>query len=526
MNHLQKIILITTFISSFTFAQQKEIVAYFSGHHSAGSKYTVKDIVNKDLADKITVINYAFARPMPDSSGNIVPSFYSEYAYRELYNSEQSVDGVADDSAQALKGNFNQLRKLKNKFPNIKVLISIGGWGGSKYFSDAALTSESREKFVNSCINTFIKGNLPAIGNSGGEGSAEGLFDGIDLDWEFPISDGPEDTHYNVNDRENQTALFALFRKKLNEINSNLLLTTAVSARVWEFWKYNFNEDQNYLDWFNVMTYDFHGIMDTVTGHHTNLLSSPNDPDPFKESLDHSVKYLLDSVHVNSSKIIPGAAFYGKNWVHVDAKNNGLFQHAENSEDREYLHLNNFMDTLEIYNNGYNLFWDDISLAPWLYHKDKKIFWTYDDVRSVSLKAHYVDAYNLRGLMFWEISGDDSLGTLTKTIYYKNMPDIEKINNYKIDNNPHFDIYTDAAHDKFEAGSNIIFKTKSSEKDAKIIEVEFFVDDNSIGYNRIAPFDWAWFNAVPGKHEIKAVAYDDNGGMMSSKPLRIEVNSK
>ena len=272
MSPFRKIFFALILFPTILSAQQKEIVAYYGGFHSPGYGMLIKDIAQRNLADKLTVINYAFARPGEDSLMEIVPEINTYFAYQEVYTSEMSVDGIADDSSQALRGNFNQLRKLKIKYPNLKIILSIGGWGGSKYFSDAALTAESREKFVNTCIDYYIKGNLPVVGNAGGPGSGKGVFDGFDLDWEFPISDGPEGTHYNVNDRENQTALFALFRKKLNEINPNLLLTAAVSARVWEFWKYNFEKDQRYLDWFNVMTYDFHGIFDTITGHHTNLL--------------------------------------------------------------------------------------------------------------------------------------------------------------------------------------------------------------------------------------------------------------
>ncbi len=403
--------------------------------------------------------------------------------------------------------------------------MSIGGWGGSKYFSDAALTSESREKFVNTCIDYFIKGNLPIVGSAGGPGSAKGIFDGFDIDWEFPISDGPEDTHYNVNDRENQTALFALFRKKLNEINPNLLLTAAVSARVWEFWKYNFKRDQQYLDWYNVMTYDFHGIFDTITGHHTNLLSSPNDPDPFKESLDHTVKYLLDSVSVSSSKIVPGAAFYAKHWVDVDSIDNGLYQPSKNDTIREHLHINNYMDYTGLEREGYKVYWDDFALAPWLYSSELKKFWTFDDPRSIALKARYVDAYNLRGLMFWAIAGDDSMGTLINTIYNKNMPDINSFKSEEKNDLLKIQITQPVNSDKFIQGSDIIIKTKTYDSKGKIIKVEFFVDNKSIGYNRFLPFDWAWFNASPGDHLITAKATDEYGKTNSSS-IKITVKSK
>ena len=83
--------------------------------------------------------------------------------YQRPFTAEQAVDGVADEPGQPLPGNFNQLKKLKAKHPDLKVLISLGGWTWSKYFSDAALTADSRRALVESCIDLFIKGNLPGL---------------------------------------------------------------------------------------------------------------------------------------------------------------------------------------------------------------------------------------------------------------------------------------------------------------------------------------------------------------------------
>ena len=518
---LRFFILIFIFLPLITAAQEKEIVAYYTGFRSSA-----KELEKTGSADKLTILNYAFARPMPDSSGKIIPQIHSYSAYQEVYSSEMSIDGVADDTLQPLRGQFNQLRKLKAKHPNIKIILSMGGWGGSTYFSDAALTAESREKFVNACIDLFIDGNLPVENNAGGKGSAKGLFDGFDLDWEFPISGGPEGTHYNPNDRENHTALFALFREKLDSIKPGLLLTAAVSARTWEFWKYNFKTDQNYLDFFNVMTYDYHGIWDTITGHHTNLLSSPNDPDPGKESIDHTIRYLLDSAGVKSNKIVPGAAFYGKGWMDVDSVNAGLYQSSKVDTNRTRIYFRNYLDYSNIIKEGYRSYWDDLTLAPWLYNPEKKIFWTYDDVRSIALKARYVDAYNLRGLMFWAINGDDTSGTLVKTIYERKMPDSKTFTENMDNNLPFIEIIEPGNNSIIAEGSNVNIKTNIDDKDGSVVKVEFFIDGNSIGYNTIAPFNWAWFNALAGKHKIEAVATDNNGGKTNSHPIEVNVKTK
>ncbi len=369
----------------------------------------------------------------------------------------------------------------------------------------------------------YIKGNLPLEDGAGGKGSAKGVFDGFDIDWEFPISGGPEGTHYNPNDRENMSALFALYRKKLDAINPNLLLTAAISGRVWEFWKYNFNEDKKNLNWFNVMTYDFHGFGDSLSGHNTNLLSSPNDPDTLKESYDHAIKYLLDTAGISGSKIVPGAAFYARIWKNIDSVSFGLYQPVKYSPGADlfgYMHYNSFSD--QIINNK-KCHWDELAMAPWLYDPDDKTFWSFDDTRSIVLKANYVDAYNLRGLMFWAVNGDDTSGTLVNTIYDKKMIDFAaftpKINNSL----PSIKIIEPGNTDNIEKGTNVRIITDVEDKDGTVVKVEFFVDGNSIGYNTIAPFDWVWFNADEGKHQIKAAVIDNNGGKTNSAPVEINI---
>lgn len=180
----------------------KKIIAYFPewGVHLL-RPYYVKNIVDSESEAHLTVLNYAFVVPGQDASGDIVCQFDDpDAAYQQFYGAGISVDGIADitDGSQVLFGHFNQLKKLKNlptTNPNLKIVIAIGGWLGSTWFSDAALTATSRETFVASCIDLFINGNLPVVGVAGGLGAAEGIFDGFDIDWEYPITGGNGGTH-------------------------------------------------------------------------------------------------------------------------------------------------------------------------------------------------------------------------------------------------------------------------------------------------------------------------------------------
>src|SRR5256714_10385689 len=198
--------------------------AYFPQWGIYQNAYTPKSLDQSGMADKIDFLVYAFENidPVnhqcfertsaasqdennPNAGDNAGDSFAD---YQKSYSSDISVDGVGDVFSQKIAGNFNQLKKLKAKHPNLKILVSIGGWTYSKYFSDAAATDASRKAFVSSCVNMFLKGDLPVIDGFGGAGSAAGIFDGVDIDWEYPGSpNGHVGNHYSAADKQNFTLL-------------------------------------------------------------------------------------------------------------------------------------------------------------------------------------------------------------------------------------------------------------------------------------------------------------------------------
>jgi GH18 family chitinase len=231
-------------------------------------------------------------------------------------------------------------------------------------------------------------------------------------------------------------------------------------------------------------------------------------------------------VGVSNNKIVPGAAFYGKSWMDVDSLNAGLFQSAKTDTTRGRIRFKNYLDYSDVIKEGFRSYWDDFTLAPWLYNPEKKIFWTFDDVRSIALKARYVGAYNLRGLMFWAINGDDTLGTLVSTIYNRNMPEPGDFTEDSKNDVPSIDIIEPNSNSIIAEGSNVIIKTNTNDKDGKVVKVEFFIDGNSIGYNTFPPYNWAWFNAPAGKHKIEAAAIDNNGGKTRSQPVEINIKAK
>ncbi|MFC0866057.1 glycoside hydrolase family 18 protein [Sphaerimonospora cavernae] len=210
-------------------------VGYLAQRGAFGGTSTVMSLETSGLAARLTHVNYAFANidpdaltclsgvtrpPLPDpddpDQGDGAGDAWADYL--RGFSAAESVDGVADAPDTVLGGNFNQLKKLKARHPGLKTLISIGGPSYSKYFSDVAATAESRRRFVRSCLDAYIKGDLPEFGGRGGPRSAEGVFDGVDIDWEWPGSRGHAGNHVSDADRENLTELLAEFRYQLDAL--------------------------------------------------------------------------------------------------------------------------------------------------------------------------------------------------------------------------------------------------------------------------------------------------------------------
>lgn len=430
-NHLLKSLIIACLLVSFlaspaarnaayaSDAKGKQIVGYFIEWGIYGREYRVKNIVTSGSANKMTVINYAFANAAPDDSGQVVCKLFDEWAdYQKPWTADESVDGQPVTWPNPILGNFQQLKTLKSLYPDLKVLISIGGWTGSKYFSDAALTPDSRAAFVRSCIDLFIKGNLPdpGWGGMGGPGSAAGVFDGIDIDWEYPAAEGNPGNIYRPEDTQNFTTLLAEFRRQLNAINPSLLLTIAAPAGEAKYSLIELKNVAKSLDWINLMTYDFHGPWEMTTNFQANLDISKLDPSIPRYSVDNTVEGFL-AAGVPVKKIIVGVPFYGHGWTGVQDINHGLYQPATSAApgtweagSEDYKVLKTLIGT-----DGFVRYWDSRTKDAWLFNGTT--FWTFDDEVTLARKTEYIRDEGLGGVMFWELSGDDAGGTLVDAIY-------------------------------------------------------------------------------------------------------------
>jgi chitinase len=301
-------------------------VGYFTQWGIYGRNYQVKNVQTSGAAAKLTHLNYAFANVGADGKcfeANVAGEADAWADYQHPVDAAGSVDGTADTADQPLAGNFNQLRELKAKNPKLKVLISIGGWSWSTHLSDAARTPASRKALVSSCIDMFVKGNLPLLDGKGGPGSAAGLFDGVDIDWEWPGSSGDTDTVYRPEDKRNFTALAAEFRKQLDaygrQTHKHYDLSAFLPAAPAKIDAgFEAKKIFKYLDFGTVQGYDFHGPYEATTNQQSALRAPRTSPVPNDFSDTQAIGDWLKR-GAPAKQLVLGLPFYGQGWTGVPA---------------------------------------------------------------------------------------------------------------------------------------------------------------------------------------------------------------
>lgn len=343
------------------------------------------------LDKKYMVVAYVAAyRDFDFTTIDVSGITHINFAFGNIRDGEAIFDTTKIDGKNLTPNDLVKLQSLKSKNPDLKVLVSIGGWMWSKGFSDAALTEESRLKFAKSCA-TFVE---------------EFKLDGIDLDWEYPNQIGAGNT-YRPEDTHNFTLLLKATREQLDLLaqkeskGNHYLLSIATGADQMYVANVEMGEINKYLDFLNIMTYDFYNGLHTTTGHHSNLKASAS-PELDMNSVVHAV-----DMHVNAGfpaeKINLGIPFYGRIWKGVKTDNNDpLFKKAETvGRGIDYL---NFVENINA--NGYTRYWDENAEAPYLWNAEEKTFISYEDEESIALKVDYLKKRGLAGVMFWEYSAD------------------------------------------------------------------------------------------------------------------------
>ena len=295
------------------------------------------------------------------------------YSFLHLNGNRLAPNGPADSAIIA------RLVALKDLNPRLKVLVSLGGWGGCAPCSGAFSTDSGREEFARSARELLERFHA----------------DGLDVDWEYPAIEGYPGHVFSAADRHNFTLLLSALREAFGD--RYLLSFAAGGFTRCLLESYEWTAISPLVDAINIMTYDLVNANSAATGHLTPLRESPGQ----QESVAHAVQ-LLDSLGVPREKIVIGAAFYARLWNGVPDTNNGLFQRGRFFGFKNYRDLGGYLREHE----GFRTYLDSTAEASYSYSARDGIFATYDDLRSVALKTAYAMNMRLGGIMFWELSGD------------------------------------------------------------------------------------------------------------------------
>ncbi|MFE3592167.1 glycoside hydrolase family 18 protein [Streptomyces niveus] len=366
-------------------AAGEKVIGYFANWGVYQRNYHVKNIQTSGSAAKLTHINYAFGN-VQGGKCTIGDSFAD---YEKAYTADQSVDGVADTWDQPLRGNFNQLRKLKAANPGLKVIWSFGGWSWSGGFGEAA---KNPAAFAKSCHDLVEDPRWADV------------FDGIDVDWEYPNACGL------TCDTSGPDAFTNMVSALRTEFGGDLV-TAAITADASDGGKIDatdYGAAAQYLDWYLPMTYDFFGAFAAQgpTAPHSPLTSYPGIPQEGFNSDAAITK--LKAKGVPAQKLLLGIGFYGRGWTGVtQAEPGGTATGAApgtyEAGIEDYKVLKNTCPA-----NG--------TVAGTAYAHCGSNWWSYDTPATIGTKMNYKNEQGLGGTFFWELSGDTTDGELIKAI--------------------------------------------------------------------------------------------------------------
>jgi GH18 family chitinase len=317
------------------------------------------------------------------------------------------VGGIADQyyygegdprNTQTIWGNFHQIALLKELHPHLRTSIAIGGWTLSGNISTSLDTAAEREIFTESVV-TFLRTYT--------------MFDGIDFDWEYPGGGGLEGNSASPADGSNYGATLQLLRQKLDQLglasDRTYEISMAGAAGLDKIGNFRLEELKNYVDFFNLMSYDFHGPWETTTGHQSALRNDPNGYDI------SSAVAAYRQAGIDPQRIVLGTPAYTRAWKGVintpsalGDEDHGLGDPGGGGAPGSFeAGSYDYKDLLNRYRaGGWQLIWDDNAQAAYLWNPVERIFSSFETPATVALRSAWARAQGLGGVMVWDISND------------------------------------------------------------------------------------------------------------------------
>ncbi|MGL5328168.1 MAG: glycosyl hydrolase family 18 protein [Peptostreptococcaceae bacterium] len=404
---------------------ERKIVGYFPEWAYKSKEHNYFNVTDLQW-DSLTHIQYSFATVDPETNkialGDKVAALEEEFEGMDLsYNGEK----IELDASLPYKGHFNLLQQMKKQFPNVKLLMSVGGWAGSRGFYTMMDTDEGIDTFVQSCVD-FVR---------------QYGFDGIDIDFEFPSSTSqsgnPEDFDVSEPRRDTINERYNVMMKKLNKAldeaaakdNTEYLLTAAVSASSWVLGGVQSNEYAKELDFLSIMSYDYHGGWNEFVENQANIYPDPADRETMNMimpvlGMDWSYKYYRGVLP--PEKILMGVPYYTRGWENVQGGNGtGLHGSSKTPATGKYniwgdpdengniipAGANPLWHVLNLMEQDPNLkvHWDDVGKVPYIWQNNEKVFLTFENEQSIDERLKYIEEKNLGGALIWVMDGDYGL---------------------------------------------------------------------------------------------------------------------
>ena len=376
--------------------------------------------------DSITHIQYSFA--MVDPSTNKITLGDKHAAIEEDfagYDLSYKGKKVELDPSLPYKGHFNVLQTMKKSYPDVDLLISVGGWAGSRGFYTMLDTDAGINTFADSCVD-FIR---------------QYGFDGVDIDFEYPSatsqSGNPDDFDLSeprrskLNERYN--ILIKTLREKIDEAakadGKDYLLTAAVTASPWVLGGVSDNSYAKYLDFLSVMSYDYHGGWNEYVEHLAGIYPNAEDRETVSQimptlCMDWAYRYYRGVLP--SEKILMGIPYYTRGWENVQGGTNGLHGTSKTPASGKYNIWGDDLDgdgnlepaganplwhVLNLMENDPNLkvYWDDVSKVPYVWQNNEKVFLSFENEKSIDARLDYIKDKNLGGALIWVMNGDYGL---------------------------------------------------------------------------------------------------------------------